>query len=81
MIPKGYILIITAAASFQKDLPGFLELFLLILLRQSTTTPKKGGLNCDPKRVFDKTLFTAETLRSQRNDFLKKISSFAFSAS
>ena len=39
--------------------------------QQSTTTPKKGGLNCDPKRVeVMNCYFTTETQRSQRNDFL-----------
>ena len=35
---------------------------------QSTTTPKKGGLNGDPERVFNpvKNGLTAETLRTQR---------------
>ena len=28
-------------------------------MAESTTTLKKSGLNCDPKRVFDKVLFTA----------------------
>jgi len=29
-------------------------------MSESTTTPKKGDLNGDPKRVFDKIIFTAE---------------------
>ena len=28
---------------------------------QSTTTPKKGGLNSDPERVFERIVLTAET--------------------
>ena len=32
---------------------------------KSTTTPRRGGLNGDPKRVFEKALFTAETRRTQ----------------
>ena len=32
---------------------------------ESTTTPRRGGLNCDPKRAFDKRLFTAETPKSK----------------
>jgi hypothetical protein len=32
---------------------------------QSTTTPKKGGLNGDPERVFDKTILTAEARRTR----------------
>jgi len=37
----------------------------LSIEKQSTITSKKGGLNGDPKRVFDKALFTAETRRTQ----------------
>jgi len=38
---------------------------------KSTTTPKKGGLNCDPKRVeIMNRYLTTETLRSQRNNLL-----------
>jgi len=37
----------------------------LELEQKSTTTPKKGGLNGDPERVFDKTILTAEPQRSQ----------------
>jgi len=32
----------------------------------STTTPKKGGLDDDPERVFDRKLFTAEARRARR---------------
>ena len=42
-----------------------------MLKGQSTITPKKGGLNCDPKRVENMSYyFTTETPRSQRNDSL-----------
>jgi len=32
---------------------------------ESTATPKKGGLNGDPERVFGKTIPTAEPRRTQ----------------
>ena len=37
----------------------------MLICCKSTTTPKKGGLNGDPKRVLDKTMLTAETQRTQ----------------
>jgi hypothetical protein len=34
-------------------------------LIKSTITPKKGGLNGDPERVFEKIILTAEPQRTQ----------------